>query len=158
MDSLILAALVALALWLWIRRRRPGLFSPPPARPAAPPPRTMPRLGEPGSITEEQIDALQRNRFTPSTQWSFDEAALVLDAVDYLRAVCDEAIGEREPDLDIQNELLAFILGEEDLRNHVRKWGADRRSSGGDTPTSLPRNHQFERVAAKARRLAPPEA
>ena len=154
MDAVILAALVALTLWLWIRKRRPGLFSPP-ARPAPAPPRTMPRIGDAGTITQEQIDALRDNRFEPSSEWSVEEAALVLDAVAYLRAVCEQTIDDPAPDLDIQNDLLAYILTEEDLRGYVRKWGADCRA-GGSEDAPLERNHQFERVAARARRLVRP--
>ena len=156
LGTVILALLTAVLIWFWVKRRRPGLFAGAP-KPVAPPAlRTMPRLGRAGTITEEQIDALQRENFTPSAEWSFEEAALVLDAVIYLRAVCAETIGVREPDVGVQNELLALILSDEDLRNHVRKWGADRRAAGeADAPPELRRNHQFERVAAAARRLAP---
>ncbi len=155
METVILAALVAALLLFWVNKRRPGIFAgTPPARtPGAP--RMMPRLGEPGTMTEAQAEALRRNRFTPHPSWSSDEAALILDALLYLRTVCEETLGEREPDVGIQNELLAFILTDEDLRNHIRKWGADRRAAGiEEDPPQLRRNHQFERVAGKARELA----
>lgn len=155
-GTVILALLTAVLIWFWVKRRRPGIFAGAPKPVAPPAPRTMPRIGQAGTITEEQIDALQRESFTPSTEWSFEEAALVLDAVTYLRAVCAETIGVREPDVGVQNELLALILSDEDLRNHVRKCGAARRAAGvADTPPELRRNHQFERVAAAARRFAP---
>ena len=153
MDALILAAAAALLLWLWIRRRRPGLFAPPARhRPALA--KTMPRLGQPGTITEPQIDALQENQFTPSAEWSFEEAALILSALSYLRGVCMEILAGELPDVDVQNCLLEFILTDEDLRNYVRKWGADRSLMGAAAdPSSFARNHQYERVARKLRDL-----
>jgi hypothetical protein len=160
MEMVLIAVLAALALWVYLRQRQGaplgGLFSGPkqPVRPPPASPRTMPRLGEPGTITEEQFTALNRNLFMPSREWSFEEAALVLDAVTYLRAVCAAAIGVREPDLGVQNELLTFILQDQDLRDYVRKWGENRRAQGIDEPEpELKRNDQFYRVARAARRL-----
>lgn len=129
--------------------------------PARHEPDTMPRLGQPGTVTFNQIKALQRNGFAPDRQWSREEAALILDTVAYLRTVCrnvaDSADGS--PPLEVQNELLRFILTRQDLRDYVRKWGEDRRDEGRDPLAEaeeeevpdLPRNHQFDSVAAKAR-------
>jgi hypothetical protein len=115
----------------------------------------MPRIGTPGTITDEQINDLKGNLFQPTKEWSFEEAALILDAVTYLRGVCKEALGNEEPPLELQNELLAFILEDQDLRDYVRRWGEDRRKTGinGKTP-KLKRNNQFRRVEKKATELA----
>jgi len=114
----------------------------------------MPRIGVTGTISDEQFKALKRNLFEPSKDWSFEEAALILDAVTYLRAVCAEVAGEREPPLEIQNELLAFILHDQDLRNYVLKWGKDRREAGiQNRAPKLKRNNQFHRVSRAATKL-----
>ena len=55
-----------------------------------PKPSEMPRMGNPGSITFNQTRALQRNDFSPDKKWSLEEAALILDALKYLRSVCRE--------------------------------------------------------------------
>lgn len=113
----------------------------------------MPRIGMPGTITEGQIKELRRNLFNPSREWSFEEAALVLDTVTYLRAVCSKVIGKREQALEMQNELLTFILEDQDLRDYVHKWGKDRREIG-EKQVELMDNRQFRRVAKAAGNLA----
>jgi hypothetical protein len=176
-ETLMLAFGFGWAIWVLIRihRRRQAsqMARPDDARtsgpkradasqgtPARREPDTMPRVGQPGTITFNQIKALQRNGFTPDRQWSREEAALILDTVAYLRIVCrnvaDSADGP--PPLEVQNELLRFILTRQDLRDYVRKWGEDRRDEGRDPlaeaeeeqAPSLPRNNQFDSVAAKA--------
>ena len=124
--------------------------------------REMPRIGEPGSITFNQIQALRANSFTPDRKWSREEAALILDAVKYLRAVCGD-VGDEEdgaPPVEIQNELLRFILTQQDLRDHVRKWGEDRRDAGldefSDDEPVLVQNNQYRRVEAEARKFMEP--
>lgn len=174
LESIMLAFGVGWAVWVLMRihRRRKAMQQParddaPAQRPAASPSAaarreqaTMPRVGEPGSLTFNQIKALQRNGFTPDRSWSREEAALILDAVGYLRIVC-RSVAESEdgpPPLEIQNELLRFILTQQDLREYVRKWGEDLRREGCNPieaaeevpPPSLARNNQYERVAAKA--------
>lgn len=120
--------------------------------------REMPRIGEPGTITFNQMRALQRNDFKPDKGWSREEADLILDAVKYLRAVCRD-VGEEDdgpPPLEVQNALLRFVLTEQDIRDHVRKWGDERRQAGldnfSDDEPVLARNNQYARVAAEARR------
>jgi hypothetical protein len=122
--------------------------------------REMPRMGKPGTMTANQARALQRTNFEPNRQWSFEEAALILDSVIYLRAVCRDIADSDDgpPPLAVQNDLLRFILTEQDLRDYVRKWGETRRNDGSDEDDDpeLPHNRQFERVAAAARgHLAP---
>lgn len=133
--------------------------APEPARPVQ---NTMPRLGTPGSITYNQTRALQRNNFAPDRNWSREEAALILDALKYLRTVCRDVAGDDDgpPPLEIQNALLRLILTGQDLRDHVRKWGEDRRAAGGgdydDDEPVLARNDQYARVAAEARKFLSP--
>jgi hypothetical protein len=134
MNSLLVGIFVVLAVWIFIKLRKTnsGLFKglrPPTVRPSSQPPpekSEMPHIGVPGTITDEQFKALKRNLFEPSKDWSFEEAGLILDAVTYLRAVCAEVAGESELPLEIHNELLVFILHDQDLRNYVFKWGKDR--------------------------------
>jgi len=125
---------------------------------------TMPRFGEPGSITYNQTRALQRNNFTPDRNWSREEAALILDTVKYLRTVCRDVAGDEDgpPPLEVQNALLRFILTGQDLRDYVRKWGEDRRAAGAgdfdDDEPELARNDQYARIAVEARKFLSPEA
>jgi hypothetical protein len=158
MNSLLLGIFVALAVWIFIKlRQRTGGFR---GLPSSPDPsssqrlekwRQIPRIGVPGTITQEQMAALKRNLFQPSGDWSFEEAALILDTVNYLRAVCAKALGKREPPLQVQNALLAYILQDQDLRNYVREWGKDRRKAGIDNkPPQLEHNDHYERVTEMA--------
>jgi hypothetical protein len=117
--------------------------------------RSMPRVGEPGSMTANQARALRRNNFEPDKRWSFEEAALILDAMVYMRAVCRDVAGRDDgpPPLEVQNALLRFILTDQDLRDYVRKWGELRRDDGAeddDDPELMP-NNQYERIAEAAR-------
>lgn len=117
--------------------------------------RSMPRLGKLGTMTPNQARTLKFNNFATDKQWSFEEAALILDALTYLRAVCRDMAGEEDgpAPLKVQNELLRLILTDQDLRDYVRRWGERRREEGAEEdefPTLTP-NQQFERIAAKAR-------
>ena len=124
----------------------------------------MPRLGEPGTITFNQMKALRQNNFVPDKSWSREEAALILDAVIYLRAVCRTVASDDDgpAPLEVQNELLRVILTTEDVRDYVRRWGEARREAGHDEFTDderkLPRNNQFETVAKAARKHLIPTA
>jgi len=165
MNSILLGILVAVAVWLFMKHRQGnggslfgGLFSGSGSqvkRKSPPKQREMPRIGTPGTITDKQINALKGNLFQPTKEWSFEEAALILDTVTYLRGVCKEVLGNEQPPLQLQNELLAFILEDQDLRDYVRKWGEDRRKTGIKVKTiKLKHNNQFKRVETKATELA----
>ncbi len=124
--------------------------------------RAMPRFGEAGTISFNQIQALRANSFTPDKNWSREEAALILDAVKYQRAVCRD-VGDRDdgaPPIEIQNELLRYILTQQDLRDYVRKWGEDRRTDGfdefSDDEPVLVQNNQYRRIEAEARKFIEP--
>jgi hypothetical protein len=174
LESLMLAFGVGWAVWVLMRIHRKRKAAQQAARDGNAPaaagsgaipaarrePGQMPRLGEPGTIAFNQIKALQRNGFTPDRQWSREEAALILDAVAYLRIVCRDVSDPEDgpPPLEVQNDLLRFILTQQDLRDHVRKWGEEIREGGGnpidaadaDDPPALPRNNQYRSVAGKA--------
>jgi len=163
MNSLLVGIFVALAVWIFIKLRKSnsGLFKslrPPPVHPSSQAPaekREMPRIGVPRTITDEQFKRLKRNLFEPARDWSFEEAALILDAVTYLRAVYADVAGKREPPLEIQNELLAFILHDQDLCDYVIKWGKDHGEAGiQNRSPKLKHNDQFYRVARAATKLA----
>ena len=121
--------------------------------------REMPRLGKPGTITFNQMKSLNRNSFAPDKNWSREEAALILDAVKYLRAVCRDIAGNEDgpPPLQVQNHLLRFVLTEQDIRDYIRKWGENRRAAGlgdyADDEPVLSRNKQYLRVEAEAGRF-----
>ena len=165
MDSILLGIVVALAVWIFMKRRQGnsanlfgGLFKGLHSR-GQPKPTTkrreMPRIGTPGTITDDQVNALKRNLFEPSKEWSFEEAALILNTVTYLRGVCREVLGKEQPPIELQNELFAFILEDQDLRDYIRKWGEDRRKAGIEgKATRLKQNNQFKRVAKRATDLA----
>ena len=102
---------------------------------------------------------MQQNNFDPDKSWSREEANLILDGVKYLRAVCRD-VGDRDdgpPPLEIQNDLLRFILTEQDIRDYVRKWGDDRRDEGfdeySDDEPVLAQNNQYLRVEGEAKRF-----
>jgi len=144
MNSLLLAIAVALGTWLlfksmrYIKGKTTGKLSQ----------QAIPRIGTPGTITEGQIEALTKNHFTPSRDWSFEEAALILDATAYLRTVYLDTTGEDDPPITIQNQLLQFILQDEDLRNHVRQWGITHRQSlDREEAVPIPPDPSRERVA-----------
>lgn len=164
-ESLAVALALGAAVFVLMRLRKRrqsgagsgGRTAATPARGASPPP-AMPRLGSPGTITYNQLQALSRNGFTPDKTWSKEEAALILDAVTYLRAVCRAVAGDNDgvPPVEVQNALLVVVLTTEDVRDYVRKWGEERRARGldeftGDEP-ELVRNNQFECVAKAARK------
>lgn len=166
-ETLLFALAIGWGIWMLLRihRSRGGgrgalMSKPDEARPARRPdrskrPREMPRFGESGSITANQVRALRRNNFHPDKQWSFEEAALILDALTYLRAVCRDVSSPDDgpPPLDVQNELLRFILTEQNLRDYVRKWGETRRDEGDgeDDDPELARNNQYDRINEAAR-------
>ncbi len=125
MESIILAVCVALFVWLFMRRQRmkraQNLRAQQDARSGGTPQeqKSMPRFGQAGSITRDQMKALKAKDFEPSRIWSKEEAQLILDAVDYLRAAIARETGEKNPPMEVQNQVLAFILSDEALREFL---------------------------------------
>lgn len=154
LESLALAVLVSLGVYLAMRnwrsaqaRRRAA------AAPAEPRP-TMPRLGTPGTITREQMEALRRCDFEPSREWSAEEAALILDAVTYARAVLRDVTGRTRNPVEAQNATFTFILADEGLRGYLIDWGRNLARRGPrDALPELKRNEHYERVEAFVKSL-----
>ena len=155
-ESLIFALVIALTVYLFMRRLRlmkqqKKLQAEEEERGGQPPedPGSMPRLGTPGTITRDQIRQLKDNDFTPERQWSKEEAQLILDTVTYLRAVIYEATGEANAPIDVQNEILKFILTDDDLREYVYEWGLNRTRDEQAAPQPvLERDEAYAKVEA----------
>tara|TARA_R110002072_G_scaffold88318_6_gene198742 strand:- start:392 stop:886 length:495 start_codon:yes stop_codon:yes gene_type:complete len=155
MESLIFAAVIGLTVYLFMRRMK--IMKAQKRRMAEqaagvePPedPGSMPRLGNPGTITREQIKLLKENDFEPSRLWSTEEAKLILDAVTYQRAVIYMTTGEADPPIDVQNQLIKLILGTDELREYVYEWGLNRTRDEDSTPQPvLERDEHFAQVEA----------
>ena len=118
----------------------------------------MPRIGKPATMTSNQKKELLDNSFTPDPNWSEEEADLILDGVRYLRLVCSRISSQKdgEPPLEIQNALLKFILTEQDIRDHVKKWGKDSRAQETDVGVKdqlqIIENQQYDRVKTEAQK------
>ena len=163
MENILLAAVIGLAVWLFMRNaramreRRRRLGQPPPGAGAgdAPQPKSMPRFGVPRTITREQMARLKENEFEPHRQWSKDEAQLILDSVTYLRAAIRMVTGESGAPIEIQNNILGFILGDEELRDDILDWGLNRTQEEEDAgeEVELPPDETFEHVANHIRKL-----
>ena len=159
MDSIVLAVVVAVVVWLFVRRarmsrRRQVERQRHTEAGGEGAPKTMPRIGRHGTVTPAQLKALKDADFEPSRHWSREEAQLILDAVTYLRAVIREATGEPDAPIEIQNKVLGFILGDEELREFILDLERNRTREQEDT-AELPivRTPEFERVEAFVREL-----
>ena len=163
MENILLAAVIGLAVWLFMknartmRERRRRLGQPPPDAGAgdAPQPKSMPRFGVPRTITREQMARLKENDFEPHRQWSKDEAQLILDSVIYLRAAIRMVTGESGAPTEVQNNILGFILGDEELRDDILDWGLNRTQEEEDAgeEVELPPDETFECIANHIREL-----
>jgi len=159
-ESLIFAAVIGLTIYLFMRRikimkARKRLIAEQAASGEPPEdPGSMPRLGNPGTITREQTKLLKENDFEPSRLWSTEEAKLILDAVTYQRAVIYMVTGEADPPIDVQNQLIKLILGNDDIREYVYEWGLNRTRDEDSSPQPvLERNEFFDRVEAEVLEL-----
>ena len=165
MESILLAVVVALAVWLFMRnartmrqRRRRQARPPPQAGAAAsdaPEPKSMPRFGAAGTITRQQMVLLKQNDFEPHREWSKEEAQLILDSVTYLRAAIRMVTGEAGAPTEVQNNVLAFILGDDEVRDSVLDWGINRTREEEDAgeDAELPSDETFARIADHIRAL-----
>lgn len=182
-----IAALAAWALsfllllvmpWRWFRRRSPTVTAQataeandgtPPA--AAPPSRAepawprMPRLGRPGTATDEQVEALMEARVVPAPpcrdlhDYSAEEAAAILDAIAFARAVATQVTGgedaEAPPEVltELYNDLVATTLADDELREFALRWAR------GGRPSPIRENTTFAKArAAVLRHWQPHEA
>jgi hypothetical protein len=163
MENILLAVVIGLAVWLFMRnarmmrerRRRQAPPGPGGGGEDAPPQKSMPRMGTPGTISRQQMAALKENDFEPDRGWSHEEAQLILDSVTYLRATIRMVTGETGAPIEVQNNILAFILGEEVLRDSVLDWGLNRTRDEEDAGENveLPQDETFERIAGHVHQL-----
>jgi hypothetical protein len=149
MESLWVGILVALAVWLLLRHARQAKAR---RAAAAMPSATMPRIGTPGSATPEQLERMRACHFETTGGWSREEAQLILDAVDFLRAALREVARSDDPPIEIQNRVLVFLLADEALRRRVMQWGEARRRGAASNPV-LAGPHAL-RIAAFIKGLA----
>lgn len=160
MENLIFAAVIGLTVYLFMRRlkimKAQKRQQAEQAAGAEPPedPGSMPRLGNPGTITREQIKLLKENDFEPSRLWSMEEAKLILDTVTYQRAVIYMTTGEADPPIEVQNKLIKLILSNDELREYVYEWGLNRTREEDSAPQPvLEKNEHFARVEAEVLEL-----
>jgi hypothetical protein len=155
--------------WRWFRRPRPAAAiaeapapEPPPAEPSWP---QMPRIGKPGSATDDQVEALMEARVVPAApcrdlhDYSAEEAAAILDAIAFARAVASQVTGgedeEAPPEVitDLHNDLVATTLADDELREFALRWARSGQ------PMPIRENTTFEKArAAVLRHWQPHEA
>ena len=64
------------------------------------------------------------------------------------------ATGEADPPIDVQNQLIKLILGNDDIREYVYEWGLNRTRDEDSSPQPvLERNEFFDRVEAEVLEL-----
>ncbi len=164
MDSLLVAFAIGLVIWLMMRRivqqrARQRMAGEAEAGEAPRGQRTMRRIGTPGTVTRAQMAELRACHFEPSRHWSREEAQLILDAVSYLRAVIAEETGDDDPPIEIQNEVLGFILTDDALREAILDWSLNRRHGEEDAAEdAMPRDETYARVAEYVTELWEAEA
>ncbi len=158
-ESLLFAIIIGFTVYLFMRRMRllkQQRQQPPPTNGNASveEPGTMPRIGQPGTVTREQIRRLRDNNFEPSRVWSREEAQLVLDSVTYLRAAIYMSIRQESPPIEVQNHLLRLILTDDDLREYVREWGLNRtREDESTVHPVLDRDEAYAKLETAIREL-----
>jgi len=152
-ESLIFALVIGLTVYMFMRRLRSikrdkQIRAEKIEQPETPAdPGSMPRIGSPGTITRDQIKLLKEYDFEPSRIWSKEEAQLILDTVNYLRSVIYNCTQEKDPPIEVQNNILKFILTDEGLRDYVYQWGMNRtRDDETKTTTELPRDEYYKRI------------
>ena len=161
MENILLAVVIGVTVWLFMRNarnmraRRRGLIQSPAESDTGVQPKSMPRIGVAGTITREQMALLKENDFEPHRQWSTEEAQLILDAVMYLRAAIRMVTGESGAPIEVQNNILGFILVDEELRDNVLDWGLNRTHEEDEIgqDVELPHDDTFERIAGHIREL-----
>ena len=161
MENILLAVVIGVTVWLFMRNarnrraRRRGLIQSSAGSDTGTQPKSMPRIGVAGTITREQIALLKRNNFEPHRQWSTEEAQLILDSVTYLRAVIRMVTGESDAPIEVQNNILGYMLVDEELRENVLEWGLNRTQEEEEVGQNIEllQDDTFERGAAYVREL-----
>lgn len=153
MESLIFALVIGLTVYLFMRRlrlaKRKKQLEAREEQTVGPQTEqgSMPRIGQSGTITREQIKLLKDRDFEPSRLWSKEEAQLILDTVSYLRSVIYIVTNEDDPPIEVQNNILKFILTDDGLREYVYQWGLNRpRDESSTLRPVLERDDNFEQV------------
>jgi hypothetical protein len=94
----------------------------------------MPRIGKPGTATDDQVEALMDARFVPAPpcrdlhDYSTEEAAAILDAVAFARAVARQVTGGEDegapPEVltALLNDIVATTLADQALRDLALRW------------------------------------
>jgi hypothetical protein len=150
--------LLLLMPWRWLRRRPPAAalaeappFTPPEPTPAWP---QMPRSGRPGTATDDQVEAMMELRILPAPpcrdlhDYSSEEAAAILDAVAFARAVASQVTGGEDEDAppevltELLNDLVATTLADDELRDFALRWARSGQ------PTPIRENTTFARARA----------
>ncbi|GIX11073.1 MAG: hypothetical protein KatS3mg116_2783 [Elioraea sp.] len=147
-------ALRLLTPWRWFRRRQPAAAPASAVAQAEEDWPEMPRIGKPGSATDEQVEALMELRVVPAPpcrdlhDYSAEEAQAILDAIAFARAVTAQVTGGEDEDAPpealtaLLNELLAETLADAELRAFALRWA----KSGAPTP--IRENTTFEKARA----------
>lgn len=154
MDNFVLAIAVAVVVWLFVRRARVSRQRQAErqrhvAANEEGAPKSMPRIGRQGTITSAQLQALKDNEFEPSRHWSQEEAQLILDSLKYLRAVIRDVTGETAAPLEVQNQVLGFILGDDELREFILDLRRNRtREEEEADELPIGRTPEYERLEA----------
>jgi hypothetical protein len=152
--------------WRWFRRRPAAVAalpadagdSPTAESPQAESPQAerhlrhwpqMPRSGKPGSATDDQVEALMEARIVPAPpcrdlhDYSAEEAAAILDAIAFARAVATQVTGGEDaqapPEVltELLNDLVATTLADDELRDFALRWAR------GGQPTPIRENTTF---------------
>jgi len=164
-----LSALLLFLFMPWrLFRRRPDaapVVAEPAASGAEPPAPQMPRLGKPGTATDDQVEALMEARVVPAPpcrdlhDYSAEEAAAILDAIAFARAVARQVTGgedeEAPPEVltALLNDLVATTLADDELREFALRWARSGK------PSPIRENTTFARArAAVLRHWQPAEA
>jgi hypothetical protein len=127
--------------WRWFRRRPAGpaaaaALAEVPADEDDPTPTwpQMPRTGKPGTATDDQVEALMDARIVPAPpcrdlhDYSTEEAAAILDAIAFARAVARQVTGgedeEAPPEVltELLNDIVATTLADDRLRDFALRW------------------------------------
>jgi len=162
--------LLLLMPWRWFRSPRPGALpavaAGPEAEAAAETPwPQMPRIGKPGSATDQQVEALIEARVVPAPpcrdlhDYSAEEAAAILDAIAFARAVASQVTGGEDEDAppeiltELLNDLVATTLADDELRAFALRWARSGQ------PRPIRENTTFAKArAAVLRHWQPHEA
>jgi hypothetical protein len=150
------AAMLSLLMpWRWFRRRSIAASAPAAVVPA-PEPETeawpeMPRIGRPGTATDEQVEALMALRVVPAPpcrdlhDYSREEAAAILDAIAFAREVAAQVTGGE--DEEAPPEALTALLNE----LVALRWARSGK------PTPIRENTTFEKARAVVLRYWQPQ-